>query len=320
MKSQRSIIVTGSTASGKTALAHRMVDLLVQQGNRRSALINLDAFQFYRGFDKGTAKPSRDEILHYGYRLLDFLSPNENIDAEKFCLLADETRLDILRQGGMPIFVGGSGLYLRALLHGLDSLPSRDEGLRDLLRHWSVGYGWPQLHALLACVDPIRAAELHPNDRTRIERALEVFLLTGRPMSGQRTRSGELHSQARRFPCYVVRVELPDEVLKERIRLRTRMMLDSGWIEEVKGLISDFGNNIEHVHAMKALGYREIFEFLSTPGAGSEKRDALEEKIYTLTCQYAKRQRTWNARETADLVTDGQISDTELLKLLQNLD
>lgn len=290
----KAVVVIGSTASGKSLLAHRLFQFLKEHG-RKTVCVNLDAFQLYRGVTAGTAKPTEEEIQEYCYRGIDLFEPHENVDARQYAeVLTRECELATAR-GEVPICVGGSGLYLRAFLHGLDELPARSEPVRSFLRACAQAWGWPHLHGWLSVLDAQRAAELHPNDKTRIERALEVFFVTGKKMSTLSTLRETLSKQQCLFDAFIVRVKLEETVLRERIEARTKLLLEAGWIEEVEALYQRYGDKLKDFQSMKAIGYPEILALV----AAREKPNAevLAQSISTATWQYARRQRTWNAKE-----------------------
>ena len=290
-----SVFVIGPTASGKTALAHALADALP-----KLALVNLDAFSFYRGVSTGTAKPTPEEIVRYDYRLVDFLDPPDRFDAQKYAALARAEMENLAVCGRVPLCVGGSGLYLRALLHGLDELPPANAALREGLRAEAADKGWPALHARLAECDPVRAAELHPNDATRIERALEVFALSGRPMSEQR-RAGPLDVRDRNE--FVAQVDPDGAWLRERIERRTRALVGEDWRAEVESLWTTYGDGLETFQSMQAIGYSQMIaaaKAARTQDGRAVDFAALSEEIALRTWQYARRQKTWNRKENYD--------------------
>jgi tRNA dimethylallyltransferase len=288
----RAIIVIGPTASGKTALAHGLADAW-RRLDVGSELVNLDAFQFYRGLSVGTAKPTVDEITKYKYHCVDILEVPDRIDAAEYARRASMACTEICAQGGVPVCVGGSGLYLRAFLHGLDELPQEDEGIRLFLRRRAGEIGWPALHGWLEALDPDRAKELHPNDGVRIERAIEIFFLTGKKPSDSYKRASPLREQDMLFDAFVVHVDVPDAMLRERIELRTKQMLDLGWVDEVRLLKERFGDALSSFQCMKAIGYRNVLDCVN----GGSELAALASVVSIKTWQYARRQRTWNAKE-----------------------
>ncbi|APJ03576.1 tRNA (adenosine(37)-N6)-dimethylallyltransferase MiaA [Silvanigrella aquatica] len=315
------IVVIGPTASGKTALAHSLSDQLKKQGIQ-TELVNLDAFQIFQEVTAGTAKPQREEIEKYQYHCLDIIPPQGNLDANTFAQMLTKDCQDIALRGNIPLCVGGSGLYLRAFLHGLDDLPPRDEKFREEIRNMGAEKGWEHCHEILKKIDPIRAAELHPNDKTRIERALEIFHILGKPMSSLRSKTTSIGAQSTRFPCYVVHMEPDDQFLKERIKERVPLLFNQGWLLEVQNLLLKYGENLKNFHSMKAIGYNEILTFLLE----SEKKKSIQnnemenlfEKISTLTWQYAKKQSTWNAKEKKDFSVH-EYTHAEFELLLKNV-
>ena len=299
------VFVIGPTASGKTALAHALADTLPFL-----TLLNLDALQFYQGVTAGTAKPSAEEIESYGYSLVDFLPASARFDAQEYARLAREACERALAAGNLPLCVGGSGLYLRALLHGLDNLPPADADFRARLRAEVASgradaegrSGWPAAHARLAVVDAVRAAELHPNDGTRIERALEIYALTGKPMSAARERLGVLKEQPSLFVPFVVRVEPDRDTLKARIAARTRSLVGRAWKDEVEGLFAAHDAELRTFQSFQAIGYAQMLDVVQ--GRRLWDADALTAEIETLTWQYARRQLTWNRKETAHAIVE----------------
>jgi tRNA dimethylallyltransferase len=299
----RAVIVVGPTASGKTALAHGLADRLCQLG-RRVELVNLDAFQIYRGVTAGTAKPSAAEMQRYSYHCIDFAEADARIDAQMFARMAHDACAAIFERGAIPLAVGGSGLYLRAFLHGLDPLPEKDDSIRQFLRASAARFGWSHLHRWLQLVDRVRAAELHPNDGVRIERALEITLLTGEPASEQRTRTDATGQQKSLFDALVIQTEADDATLRQRITRRVPELIKLGWESEVRGMRSRFGERLAELQCMKAIGYKEILEAIEAIEADlrPEVYAGVAERIATLTWQYARRQRVWNAKERCDLL------------------
>ncbi len=313
----RAILILGPTASGKTALAHRLVDQFRAQG-KKAACVNLDAFQIYKELNLGTAKATPTELAAYDYHGVDVCSLAENLDSQTFARLAWESCTKINAQGGIPICVGGSGLYLRAFLHGLDNLPQRDESVRKEIQSIAQEKGWPFCHAWLEQVDAKRASELHPNDKTRIERALEIFLTTGIPQSEGRTKKENLKDQHTLFPCFVIHCVQPKEISKERISKRVELLFEQGWEKEVSHLYAKYGEDLEKFHGFQAIGYREILAFVKeTSPVDCENtkktlRKTLVEKISTLTWHYAKKQLTWIAKEKCDFLAHPPLDEEEL--------
>ena len=323
---EQAIFVIGPTASGKTAFAHQLAERLPAERGIEAELINLDASQFYRGVDLGSAKPSAEELQRYKYRGVDILDPLESIDAAAYAEFVWRQCQDIAAQGKMPICVGGSGLYLRAVLHGLDPLPTRNDDLRRMFRASADAWGWPLLHDWLKALAPTRAGQLHPNDKTRIERALEIVFQLPEGVSPDSvfSHSQPLNQQELVGSCYVVQIDCRDEVLKTRIDARLDEMFARGWVAEVEELYRHWGSEFFSSQAGKAIGYHDIHkaslaaEAYST-GAGLEKPaldlqivDELKKRIATLTWQYVRRQRTWNAKEHCDWKFDSSEGIVEI--------
>jgi tRNA dimethylallyltransferase len=290
------LILTGPTACGKTALA---LDLAERIGGE---ILALDSMTVYRGMDIGTAKPSAAERARVPHHLIDVLDPWESLTIAWWLGRAEAVCAEVVARGKRPIFVGGTPFYLKALLHGLFDGPPVDAELRKSLESEAVRDGNAALHARLAAVDPKTATRLHPNDVRRVVRALEVFTLTGKPISDwQQTWDTPAFADSptaapppARVPAAVL--ELPREVLYDRINRRVDAMLAAGWLTEVQKL-----RELPHAlsrEARQALGYRELLEYLDT-GGDWPKTVAL---IQTHTRQFAKRQLTW-FRHLPSLVT-----------------
>jgi tRNA dimethylallyltransferase len=288
------LFVVGPTASGKTDLAHGILSAFPE-----FELVNLDAFQFYKGMNIGTAKPSFEDRLRWSYRLLDFLEPDARMDAEKFASMARNEFDDIWSKQKIPLCVGGSGLYLRSLTSPMHHMPSANDQLRILFRNFATRWGWPHLHSWLKEWDPERAAQLHPNDKTRIERALEVYLTSGQKMSELYTLPGATLG----YSPMVLQVRPKLDELRPRIRDRTLQMLEQGWLEEVQTLTQKWGESVFEFQSFQAIGYLTIARHL-LEGKRLTSGENLEllNQIATETVQYARRQLTWNAKVTSGLV------------------
>lgn len=271
------IVITGPTASGKTALGVRLAQRF--QGE----LVGADSVQVYRGMDIGSSKPSAAELEGVAHHLIDVCEPDQPLDAVAFAKLADAAIADIRARGKLPIVVGGSGLWLRALLRGLVELPEVDETVRARLMEEADAQGTPALHARLATVDPLAAEAVHPNDRVRVVRALEVFEQTGKPL-GTLRRDHALG--APRYEALRIVIDPGSETLTERIVLRTRQMIDAGLAEETRTLVTRYGRELR---ALSAVGYREMVAHVcdDLPLAQTESQ------IIRATRIYARRQRTW---------------------------
>jgi len=269
----------GPTASGKTALAVSLVERFPLE------IISVDSALVYRGMNIGTAKPDAATLARAPHHLLDIRDPTEAYSAAAFCDDARRLMADITARGRVPLLVGGTMLYFRALLQGLDDLPRADAALRKQLEAEAALRGWPALHAELAAVDPVTAARLAPNDSQRIGRALEIFRLTGTPMSALLDRAQS------ELPYRVLQLALiPSDraVLHQRIADRFDAMLAEGLIDEVKSLRQTYALTAD-LPAMRAVGYRQAWAYLE----GEIELGELREQGIAATRQLAKRQLTW---------------------------
>lgn len=282
---QRLLVICGPTASGKTALAVEMAQRLDAE------IVSADSQQCYRGLSAGTAKPTAAEQSRARHHVLDVADPEEQLDANRFVQLADAAIEEVHRRGKRVIVAGGTGLWIRALLRGLLAAPGASSGFRAALRAEMEREGVPALHARLARVDPDAARAIRPNDRVRIERALEVHALSGRRLSELQRE----HAFAQeRYPARVLQLSPPREVLRERIDSRTRALFESGALErETRWLLDRCERVPEAGKALKIIGYGEMADAL----AGRCTRAEAEERTAARTRQYAKRQRTWFAKE-----------------------
>lgn len=319
----KAILIIGPTASGKSTLAHKIFAKF--SSHISFEIVNLDAFQIYKKVTAGTAKPTLAEQMQFHYHCIDLLDPNAAMDANQYASLIHSQCYDIYKRGHVPLCVGGSGLYLRAFLHGLDALPGRNEEIRANIKKMAAAHGWAYCHDVLQKVDPIRASELHPNDKTRIERALELYYLVGKPMSSLRSKTESIGTQKTLFPAFIIHTEPNEKILKEKIRERIPSMFAQGWIPEVEKLVMEFGDNLKNFNSMKAIGYMEILNFIANKKELKEAYDPynppvlLLEKIATLTWQYAKRQMTWNAKEKKDAIVTLNTEDEyqNIIQLVQ---
>lgn len=274
-------VIAGPTASGKTALA-------LEAARRLGAeILSADSQQVYRHFDIGTAKPSREELAAVPHHLIDVVEPTEDFSAARFGKLADAAIADIEARGRRVIVVGGTGLYLRVLLHGVMPGPSRDEALRAELEAFADREGNEALHARLAAVDPATAARHPVQDRLRVIRALEIHALTGKPASEHR----EAHAfAADRYP-YRLFVLNPDrEAVYAAINARTRAMFGSGLVEETRALAE---RGYRDAAPMRAVGYLQALQVVD----GAVSVEAAIADTAQATRHYAKRQFTWFKKE-----------------------
>ena len=273
----RLIVVSGPTAAGKTDVA------LTLAARLNGELIGADSVQVYRGFDIGSAKPTPSELRGIAHHLIDVVDPDEAIDAAHYARLADAAIENVVERGRIPIVVGGTGLWLRALLRGLVELPAPDPAIRAALEAEADHLGAPALHARLLAIDPRGASAIHVNDRLRIVRALEVRAQTGVPIGELRARHA---LGAPRYDALVILIDRPRLEMATRMEARTRAMLERGLIDEVRTLLARWG---PRVRAMDSVGYREARAFLD----GAMDEASLAPAITRSTRIYARRQRTW---------------------------
>ena len=275
------LCLVGPTASGKTATALAVADAL--SGLRPVEIVSVDSALVYRGMDIGTAKPSTRELAAVPHHLISIVDPAVAYSAARFAADATAALADITSRGKLPLLVGGTMLYFKALFEGLDAMPAADPAVRAALDARAAESGWPALHAELALVDPATAARLSPNDAQRIQRALEVFLSSGRALSA-------FQQSDRPRPAMPPMISLePDDRawLHARIAERYRHMLAAGLIDEVAALRTR-GDLTPELPSMRCVGYRQTWEALE---CGDFR--TLEDHVVAATRQLAKRQLTW---------------------------
>ena len=283
------IFLMGPTASGKTGSAVDLYSKLPVE------LISVDSALVYRDMNIGTAKPDAQTLATAPHHLIDIIAPTKVYSAANFRNDALHLMADITARGKLPLLVGGTMLYFKALQGGLSNLPEANAGVRQNIEHEAELLGWPAMHAKLAEVDPETAARLQPNDVQRIERALEVYLLTGKSMTS-------LHqaSVGETLPYRLLKIALvPSDrkVLHERIALRFDQMLADGFIDEVKALVKKYPALTADSTSMRCVGYRQALEYL----AGQYDENELRDRGIFATRQLAKRQLTW-LRSMDDIV------------------
>lgn len=279
------IFLMGPTASGKTDLAMALHDHLPVE------LISVDSALVYRGMDIGSAKPSKAELEKFPHRLIDIRDPSEPYSAADFVADAEREIADIHARGNIPLLVGGTMLYFKALLDGLADMPEADAEVRAKIEKDAELHGWAYVHQQLAEVDPQMAAEIHPNHSQRLSRALEVFLVSGKTMTQLREvqQSNDRKSFAERYKVSQMAISPRDRsVLHRRIEQRFLKMLDAGMIDEVRGLF-ERGDLHPDLPAIRAVGYRQVWEYLGQQLSYDEMID----RGIIATRQLAKRQLTW---------------------------
>lgn len=288
----KAFAVLGPTAGGKTGLALRLAQRFPLE------IISLDSALVYRGMDIGTAKPTAEELASVPHHLIDIISPLQSYSAAEFA--ADCLRLcgEISVRGRMPLIVGGTMMYFHALVNGLNDLPQADAGVRAQLQAQKAEQGIEGLYRRLCEVDAATAARLKPGDSQRIERALEVFLLTGRPLSDHLA-----VQTAYRVPLRLHTLVLfPQrrELLHEAIARRFRLMLEQGFLEEVGRLKAEYPSLTAEHNSMRCVGYRQAWDYLD----GACAYGAFVDAGIAATRQLAKRQLTWLRKTEADTLLD----------------
>jgi tRNA dimethylallyltransferase len=276
--SKKVVVLTGPTASGKSSLA---VELARDFGGE---IVNADSMQVYIGMDVGTAKPSLEERQGIAHHLLDVVRPDEPFNAAVYWSLAVPVISDILARGKACFLVGGTGLYIKALLGGLLACPPTDTEVREILQRQFDEEGAEALHRRLTVLDPESARRIHPRDRVRVIRAMEIIQLTGQPLSSL---AGEHRFRNRVFHPFKICLQIEREDLYHRINQRTISMVEKGLVEETKGLM-DKGYSLR-LKALKALGYRHAVRRLE----GIWSLNQMIGELQKDTRRYAKRQLTW---------------------------
>ena len=279
-KAPPAILLMGPTASGKTAVALAIARALPCE------IVSVDSAQVYKGMDIGTAKPDRETLQAFPHHLIDVIEPHESYSAARFRDDALAAMREITERRRIPLLVGGTMLYFQGLVEGLNELPPADPMVRLVIDTMAQEQGWPAVHAKLKEVDPATAARLDPNDAQRVQRALEIYYITGKTM-------GELLQKPRYvyFPYRAIRIALVPEdraLLHERIEQRFREMLKNGLVAEVERLREEYGLDAT-MPAMRCVGYRQSLQHLD----GELGLEELLEHGAAATRQLAKRQLTW---------------------------
>lgn len=300
------VCLMGPTASGKTDLAVTLVERLPFE------IISVDSALIYRGMNIGTAKPDAETLALAPHRLIDIIDPAEAYSASRFREDALREMAEITAAGRIPLLVGGTMLYYRALEYGLSRLPQADAAVRERIEQEAAERGWQALHERLAKVDPVAAERIHPNDPQRLSRALEVYELSGRPMSELWQENGPPE-----LPYRLIKVAVapPDRVeLHERITQRFRLMLERGLVEEVETLYRR-GDLNPQLPSIRCVGYRQVWQYL----AGELSYTEMSERGIVATRQLAKRQFTW-LRSEQKLQWFSTFESNLLEKMLKFLD
>ncbi len=291
------LCLMGPTGSGKTALAVELVQRFPCE------IISVDSAMVYRGLDIGTAKPSAPLLRIAPHRLLDCRDPADSYSAGDFQIEALREIQDILNRNKIPLLVGGTMLYFHILHYGLDPLPEQDRLIRSQLQQEARQIGWTALHERLASIDPQAAKRIHPHDSQRIQRALEVYTLTGKPLTEQQVLQAE--QTVLPYPLHSLILNPGDrQSLHQGIEKRFLTMLEQGFLEEVKHLYQRGDLSLENP-AIRSVGYRQAWEYLS----GELSFEAMKEKAIIATRQLAKRQLTWLRRFKEAKCFDSEAKD-----------
>ena len=273
------LAILGPTASGKSALGLWMAD----QGFPIE-IISLDSALVFRDMNIGTAKPTPQELAMVPHHLIDIITPSDTFSAAEFVVQCHALIVDIRARGKVPVILGGTMMYYKALVSGMDNMPPANVVIREAIEQQALAEGWPAIHAKLAQVDPVTADRLKPNDSQRLQRALEVFQITGKPLSS-------FHQRAQHEPAAIPTLAIEPSnraVLHKRIESRFHAMLEQGLIEEVIALRHNHVLD-ETMPSMRCVGYRQVWEYLH----GLCTHDEMVAKGIAATRQLAKRQITW---------------------------
>ena len=301
------IFIMGPTAAGKTNLA---IECVEQFG---CELISVDSALVYRDMNIGTAKPDAQELARAPHKLIDIIDPAESYSAANFREDALREIESTLSRGKSPVLVGGTMLYYKTLQEGLSELPKADDEIRAQLEADAKSYGWQKMHDRLAKIDPVSAQRIHPNDPQRIQRALEVYDISGKTL----TEFWQLQS-SQTLPYNVLKIAFfPEDrdLLKQRISQRFHQMLELGFIDEVEALRARGDLNLD-MPSIRCVGYRQAWEYLD----GLSTYEEMTEKAIIATRQLAKRQLTWLRKEkNANFYDINQAIYLKILKKLENL-
>jgi len=285
------LALLGPTASGKTALACELVDAL--NGEFGVELVSVDSALVYREMNIGTAKPDAAMLHRYPHHLINLIAPTEAYSAADFCRDARGAISQIHQRGNIPLLVGGSMMYVKALFEGLSALPPADAAIRAAIEAEALVSGWPAMHAQLAAIDPPTALRLSPNDSQRIQRALEVYRIAGVPLSSLQTRAATARgidvAPAFDYPTMTIALLASERsLLHARIEQRFDLMLREGLIDEV-GRLRERHQLHPDMPSMRTVGYRQVWQMLE----GEISEGAMRAHAVAATRQLAKRQMTW---------------------------
>lgn len=285
------IAIVGPTASGKSAMSMRVAKAAQAHG-RTIELISMDSALVYKGMDIGTAKPSAEEmatVIHHGINICE---PETPYSAAKFAKDAKRWISEIHERGNIPMIVGGTMLYWRALAHGLSDMPPASPEIRAAIERKAARLGWAAIHQELMQVDPITAERLEINDSQRVQRALEIFLISGKPMSSwinEEPKNSGRHSSDAPIQFRLLSIEPSNRgILHERIAQRFEIMMQQGFLDEIRLLRKNSALTPE-LPSMRAVGYRQAWEYLN----GAISLEHFKEQSIAATRQLAKRQLTW---------------------------
>lgn len=286
----------GPTASGKSEFSLALIEALAASG-KGAEIISVDSAQVYRGMDIGTAKPDAQIQARVRHHLIDICDPAEPYSAARFAADAERVMSAVRARGNLPLLVGGTMLYFRALTGGLSALPGADPILREKISSRAQAQGWPALHQELHKLDPETALRLHPNDGQRIQRALEVIELSGKPLSALQTGPQGLKTGAASGRFLKMAVMPPSRAeLHARIEKRLKHMFSQGFVDEVSSL-HQRGDLHREMPSIRSVGYRQVWDYL----AGNGTLELAQRKALEATRQFAKRQITW-LRSEADVL------------------
>lgn len=302
------IVLAGPTASGKTALVLELAKIYPLE------IISVDSALIYRDMDIGSAKPTKEELVMVPHHLIDIRSPLENYSVAEFLTDCENAIEQIYQKGKLPVLVGGTMMYYNALINGVSSLPSADTELRKQLEESFARHGNNFMHEWLTRLDPVSATRIQPNDTQRLERALEVCLVSGIPLSvlQLQNKSSGLLERYRTLRLAI----MPENrsLLHERINHRFSTMLENGFIEEVQNLRHKYPQLTAEHNSMRAVGYRQVWQYLD----GEFSLDELSLKGQAATRQLAKRQLTWLRSLAVKYIDDGELDLFCLFKLIHD--